>query len=135
MADEPHPGLARSRRSIHSRKFSADLGAIPAERRRRSLSFSWILYGHTKLSSSAASFATLHEAFKLSKGSGPHSTLDDCDYQVRLVHLQPGNSTDGIVCNLATVNISNPGPFEALSYCWGDNRDLRLILFYAVLSI
>jgi hypothetical protein len=39
---------------------------------------------------------------------------------IRLVYINPGESTADLVCTLIQVNLDEAPPYEALSYCWGD---------------
>ncbi|RSL58213.1 hypothetical protein CEP54_007869 [Fusarium duplospermum] len=48
--------------------------------------------------------------------------------RIRLLYLAPGESIDDpIECHLEVVTIGQHPPFEALSYCWGDNNSVREI--------
>ena len=52
--------------------------------------------------------------------------LEDARKHIRLVHLDPAVAfEDPIVCTLSTAAIDGQGHFETLSYCWGDEHDLR----------
>lgn len=44
--------------------------------------------------------------------------LDSNLKEFRLLVVQPGRPRHQICCDLVTVSLTNPPPFEALSYCW-----------------
>ncbi|KAJ8132312.1 hypothetical protein O1611_g1317 [Lasiodiplodia mahajangana] len=46
---------------------------------------------------------------------------------IRLMHLQPGIETDPIHLSLVTTALDSAPDFEAISYCWGNARDERLV--------
>lgn len=47
---------------------------------------------------------------------------------VRYIVLEPGLSTEPLICSLHTVPLSDAPPFEAISYVWGDPRRCRRLL-------
>ncbi len=49
-----------------------------------------------------------------------HYPLDSDRHQIRLLILHPGEQDEPIHCTLKTSFISEPGPYEALSYVWGN---------------
>ncbi|KAI0111199.1 heterokaryon incompatibility protein-domain-containing protein [Nemania sp. FL0031] len=46
---------------------------------------------------------------------------------IRLMHLQPGTETDPIHLSLVTTTLDSAPDFEAISYCWGNAQDERLV--------
>ncbi|KAK7923652.1 hypothetical protein PG985_007723 [Apiospora marii] len=43
--------------------------------------------------------------------------------EFRLLNLLPGDVHKPLCCDLTTSNLTNPPPYEALSYVWGDGKD------------
>ncbi|KAH8597929.1 heterokaryon incompatibility protein-domain-containing protein, partial [Bisporella sp. PMI_857] len=52
--------------------------------------------------------------------------MDTGDY-IRLLDLLPGEPEDDIRCDVRVVSLADGEPYEALSYVWGDYKDLREI--------
>ncbi|KAF9875429.1 hypothetical protein CkaCkLH20_07249 [Colletotrichum karsti] len=62
-------------------------------------------------------------------GFAPSTFYFDRDDYVRLLSLSPGEFDEPIVCDLKIASIAHlPQHFEALSYCWGDQRDRKPII-------
>ncbi|KAH8589916.1 heterokaryon incompatibility protein-domain-containing protein, partial [Bisporella sp. PMI_857] len=51
-----------------------------------------------------------------------YSPIDD-EIDIRLVKLEPGNSTDPIYCTLRSARFSANPQYQALSYTWGKATD------------
>lgn len=51
-----------------------------------------------------------------------YSELDQDRRQIRLLDLHPGVLGDNIRCQLQTVSSDDKPQYNALSYCWGDER-------------
>lgn len=49
------------------------------------------------------------------------------DDEIRLLHLQPGIGDGDVRFSLHTVKLDDNPSYEALSYCWGDSNDTRLV--------
>lgn len=45
-------------------------------------------------------------------------------YEIRVLRLRPGQWLDNISCHLKTVSLDAKPKFEALSYVWGDPKDV-----------
>ena len=58
-----------------------------------------------------------------------HLPLDRDSKQIRLLTIEAGDHESDICCTINTVSLTtNPPPkYEALSYCWGDMTDTRII--------
>ncbi|KAL2075158.1 hypothetical protein VTL71DRAFT_100 [Oculimacula yallundae] len=59
-----------------------------------------------------------------------YKPLDFDTFEIRLLRLNwddLGPSTDGIDCSLEYVSLIDPGPYIALSYCWGSLEDTKTI--------
>jgi hypothetical protein len=54
------------------------------------------------------------------------NTLQETD-EIRLLQLQPGSGSDIINCTFSHVRLSENPQYEALSYMWGPEHDLRMI--------
>ena len=52
---------------------------------------------------------------------------DEEDVSVRLVKLSPAGDTDKVSCNFVTCSLKDPIPYEALSYCWGNEDNMAEI--------
>jgi hypothetical protein len=63
-----------------------------------------------------------------------YSNSPICDHWIRIIKLQPGSGDDPIECTLFTYNLDvaaeteRVGPYETLSYVWGDAKQQREIL-------
>jgi hypothetical protein len=58
----------------------------------------------------------------------PYQKLDFDTHEIRILHLEPASADDTeIRCSLKHVSLIDPGPFIALSYCWGDTRITKSI--------
>ncbi|KAG4441522.1 hypothetical protein IFR05_002979 [Cadophora sp. M221] len=55
-----------------------------------------------------------------------YKPLDFDTYEIRLLQLQWGSEIEGIQCALEHVSLIDPGPYIALSYCWGDPETTKL---------
>ncbi|KAK0745587.1 heterokaryon incompatibility, partial [Schizothecium vesticola] len=47
---------------------------------------------------------------------------------IRLIELLPGRSPDPIRCNLQATPLARSVKYECLSYCWGDTKNVVIIL-------
>jgi len=56
-----------------------------------------------------------------------YTPLDPSDRQIRLIELQPGQDDQPVLCRILITSLNDPTPYEALSYTWGDLRDLTEI--------
>jgi hypothetical protein len=52
-----------------------------------------------------------------------YEPLDLDDLEIRLLTLLPRNTGYGVYCTLEKISLIDPGPYIALSYCWGDASD------------
>lgn len=52
-----------------------------------------------------------------------YPSLNEDDNQIRLISIAPGSGTQPISCQLSTFSLSNPPPYNALSYCAGNPDD------------
>ena len=68
---------------------------------------------HCLLKMSSSSFE--YRSVPLDAGTGP-------DDGFRILNLLPGCSVDKLRCELYVASLSQPPPFEALSYTWGDPK-------------
>jgi hypothetical protein len=55
------------------------------------------------------------------------------DHSIRLIALQPGNGDDPLECTLSTLDLNTvgpkeAGPYETISYVWGDAKKRGEIL-------
>ena len=57
----------------------------------------------------------------------PYKPLDFDTYEIRLLQLQWGSDEEDISCALEYASLIDPGPYIALSYCWGDLKRTRLM--------
>lgn len=55
-------------------------------------------------------------------------TITQYQNQIRLVHLSGGQRDDAVRCSLEVVPLDEETSYEALSYCWGDCQDERVII-------
>ncbi|KAF2673990.1 hypothetical protein BT63DRAFT_476429 [Microthyrium microscopicum] len=96
--------------------------------RRRSLSFSWILYGHIKISSVPVplSLKSSHESHSINQHP-PQRPFQNAQHEIRILHLQPGEWSEPIVTKLETISSPYDVPYEALSYTWGSATDTKPI--------
>ncbi|OCK86316.1 HET-domain-containing protein, partial [Lepidopterella palustris CBS 459.81] len=60
--------------------------------------------------------------YVISTRSEPHSYRPLSGQDIRLIQLLPGKGNDAIQCNINHVSLGDNVEYEALSYCWGDNR-------------
>ncbi|TID21403.1 HET-domain-containing protein [Venturia nashicola] len=56
-----------------------------------------------------------------------YQPLETGRHEIRLFHLHPGQWLDQICCHLTTVSLDDKPKFEALSYVWGDPKDVLSI--------
>lgn len=56
-----------------------------------------------------------------------YQPIDTELHEIRLLHLYPGQRLDDISCHLTSVLLDEKPKFEALSYVWGDSRDILSI--------
>ncbi|PVH73001.1 hypothetical protein DL98DRAFT_366154, partial [Cadophora sp. DSE1049] len=56
-----------------------------------------------------------------------YKPLDFDTYEIRLLQLQWGSDEEEISCALEYASLIDPGPYIALSYCWGDLKKTRLM--------
>ena len=49
--------------------------------------------------------------------------------EIRIITLGPGEWNDRIACTLQKVSLDENPPYEALSYCWGDPKDPKKLIF------
>jgi len=58
----------------------------------------------------------------------PYQELDFDTHEIRILHLEPASADHSeLRCSLEHVSLIDPGPFIALSYCWGDPRITKSI--------
>jgi hypothetical protein len=58
----------------------------------------------------------------MSQSKALYEELDPAASQIRLVTIKPGEWADDIKCTLQTTSLNGHGPYEALSYVWGDPK-------------
>lgn len=57
-----------------------------------------------------------------------YTPLDIESYQIRIIHLLPGDNDSIIQCELKRYPLVSPPKYIALSYCWGDEAIKRSIM-------
>ncbi|EME43961.1 hypothetical protein DOTSEDRAFT_95538, partial [Dothistroma septosporum NZE10] len=50
--------------------------------------------------------------------------------EIRLLDIQPGQWSDGIICRLRIARLSSRPSYEALSYTWGPSSERRCITLH-----
>ncbi|KAL5312834.1 hypothetical protein ACEPPN_019260 [Leptodophora sp. 'Broadleaf-Isolate-01'] len=57
-----------------------------------------------------------------------YSRLDTTTREIRLLHIQPGNWDDPILCEMQIVSLESSPVYQTLSYTWGDPQATKPIL-------
>ncbi|KAF2451518.1 HET-domain-containing protein [Karstenula rhodostoma CBS 690.94] len=55
-----------------------------------------------------------------------YTPLNSSLNEIRLLHLPPGGEYDDFDCSLSVVSLNDEPRYEALSYVWGDNLEVKL---------
>jgi hypothetical protein len=56
-----------------------------------------------------------------------YEPLENPEAQIRLVTIHPGKEDQELLCTLETKGLDENPNYEALSYCWGAEVDLKRI--------
>ncbi|GCB18024.1 heterokaryon incompatibility protein 6, OR allele [Aspergillus awamori] len=67
-------------------------------------------------------------ASTMSQSQELYHKLDPTVKQIRLVTIKPGGWTDDIQCTLRHTSLAKSGPYETLSYVWGDFTNTKDII-------